>query len=1096
MVGNRHRAISMAFAANLSDDDKKKSIKSLTDLKSAYKDIRYDWPQLVQGEVTPIELAISFLDDTSVGLAHRKSEFDELCQVTGEILKAAVVENHETFNNSIGSYHQLISIAKDSQQDSKAIKDLIETSTRDMRDRSTFLKDLDQSSTKYAEMIEILDAMEYLRDIPSQIEQLISEKKIHEVYDVIAHGYKTASSYNLWSLSSMNATQNYLEVQSNNLYDMIVDELQNEIYLKSTSSTKESWSSMIHSNSPQITSFMTLISNSTTLESFIYNSANLDISEISASLTESTQKFLESQLPSLHLHFSKSNNPKTNYSLLLEANSNPSTASYFYIYMLLSTASKLNKLQSVTEVLLNSLQSELQLMINQITEECKSSNIHKLARLEKARALEHNTSQDTISGQSLYDSSVNILQEYFGSFFLKCLIVLSKHKITCEIVKKIRSIDEISSYMKRGSVVEAAQRVYDFNTVWKIMSKEINSLITSYIQEDMKESSSVTSDIVPSQIHSVLTKKQLFKLEDAAGSNSNQSSQELKTVLDEMFPGFSVSSRKTHLKQRANNSPYITTERFNTMIDVLVPKNVFNMRIISEFFLIFVAGANSLFVDFEKNVSLLTPPFQFFHDVMQKSFLVRIREQLNHVFDGCMSSDSGVELRKTKNKRVLRFNQSTINLSEHDLSFNSSQMSKISKAPQVYSNAVQFEKILSNACFTLNTSFNYRKDISDLILDMLKDFSSFYNDYYKELLATGSSHDITEINLGIHEERKQRVSKLNKWLGAVILTNLTEMLMREQDNYEETSSLISKECDLMFYESEAGPRALEVSKDDIMDDESFHHICILLKTASWILTWLPSMRKVSNFNSMNGGHDTDLNKLRQDYTILENGRAPSSKSVKPYHVYLTLNSHAVPVFDEVIKTFENIRDNALIALRYDLRLKTMHHISQSFGDNFVLATEPADSDPFISSFNREVYFIGTKVGEILNTQERNFIFMGLPSHISRAFLKGSELVPIINRNGIKRIILNIFTTQQMLRSVMNKEDKVDLSDSSRYYEMFTLSENNLLRKVSQENLPYSKMEILNLLRLIYSERLKSVNASSFNKSRYSEVIKKVNDILE
>ncbi|KAM9918762.1 hypothetical protein OXX80_012881, partial [Metschnikowia pulcherrima] len=226
---------------------------------------------------------------------------------------------------------------------------------------------------KYSEMIEILDAMEHLRDIPKQVDQLISEKKIHEVYDVIAKGYQTASLYNLWSLSSMNATQNYLEVQSNNLYDMIVDELQNEIYLKSTSSNKESWGNMIHSNSPQITSFMALINNSTTLESFIYNSANLDINEISNSLIENTKRFLETQLSSLHSHYTKSSNPGTNYSLLLEANSNPSTASYFYIYMLIFTASKLNKLQAVTEILLNSLQSELQSMINQITEECKSS---------------------------------------------------------------------------------------------------------------------------------------------------------------------------------------------------------------------------------------------------------------------------------------------------------------------------------------------------------------------------------------------------------------------------------------------------------------------------------------------------------------------------------------------------------------------------------------------------------------------------------------------------------------------------------------------------------------------------------------------------
>lgn len=1095
MVGNRHRAISMAFPGNVSDDDVQKSIKSLSDLKGIYKDIRYDWPQLIQGETAPIELAIAFLDDTSVGLAHRKSEFDQICEATGESLKAAVVENHETFNNSIGLYHQLISIAQDSQEDSQVIRDLIENTTRDMRDRSTFLKDLDQSSMKYSEMIEILDAMEHLRDIPKQVDQLISEKKIHEVYDVIAKGYQTASLYNLWSLSSMNATQNYLEVQSNNLYDMIVDELQNEIYLKSTLSNKESWGNMIHSNSPQITSFMALINNLTTLELFIYNSANLDINEISNSLIENTKRFLETQLSSLHLHYTKSSNPGTNYSLLLEANLNPSTASYFYIYMLIFTASKLNKLQAVTEILLNSLQLELQSMINQITEECKLLNIHKLARLEKARALEHSSLQDAIGGHSLYDSSVNILQEYFGSFFLRCLIVLLKHKITCEIVKSIRSTDEISGYAKRGLVVEAAMPLYDFNAVWTVMSKEISALILNYIQEDKASAPTLRADSTPGQIHQVLGQKQLFRLEDATGSSSDDTSKELKAILDEMFPGFLLNSRRTTLKEQIKNSPYIATEQFSTMIDVLVPRNLFNMRIILEFFLIYVAGANSLFADFEKTRGQATPPYQFYENVMRKSFLVKIQEQLAHSFDGSMTSNVGMELKKGKSANLILFNQTTVRLSEHDLVSQSSQRMKNTKVPQVYMNAVQFERILNSACYTLNTSFKYRPEISDLILQMLTNFASLYNDYYEELLATGGSHDITEMNPGLHGGRTQRNMKLNKWLNAAVLTNLSHNLMLKQNAPEEATLLLNKECEVMFYETGTGPRALEVSKDDFMDDESFTHLCVLLRTVSWILTWLPSMRKVSDYASSNSV-DIDVNSLRHSYTVLENGRAPKSRAEKPYHVYLTLNLTTIRVFDEMIATFESIRGNVLIALRYDLRLKVMHHINQSFEDNLALSTEPADSDPFISLLNKEIYFTGTRMGEMLDSSEQKFVYMGLPSHVSRAFVKGSEHVSIINRNGIKRIVLNIFTTQQMLRSVMDKDEKVDFSDASRFYEMFTLSEHNLLQKVTQESLPYSKSEILNLLRLIYSEKLKSASATSFNKSRYSELVKKVNEALK
>ena len=111
----------MAFNGSWSEDEEK-TIKSLNDLKAVYKEVRYDWPQLIGDEVLPIEMAIAFLDDTSVGLAHRKSEFDELCDLTSKALKTSVVENHETFNNSVGLYHVLLSIVKESQEDSLHIK--------------------------------------------------------------------------------------------------------------------------------------------------------------------------------------------------------------------------------------------------------------------------------------------------------------------------------------------------------------------------------------------------------------------------------------------------------------------------------------------------------------------------------------------------------------------------------------------------------------------------------------------------------------------------------------------------------------------------------------------------------------------------------------------------------------------------------------------------------------------------------------------------------------------------------------------------------------------------------------------------------------
>lgn len=238
--------------------------ESIFELKEVHNTIKYDWPQFLVEDANPIEVAVALLDDTSVGLAHRFPEFQHIMKGTETALRHVVNEHHELFNNSIGSYHLLLSTLQDSHSDAGQIKQMLELTAKDVQDRSESLTDLSVASARYSEMIEILDAISEVTAIPNKIDQLVEEKKIHEVYDVISNGYKIAEKYNLWSLLAMGAMQSYLEIQSNNLFDMIVDELQNEIYQKggsaaassnsNTDSTSNfsSWMSLVNSSNPKL----------------------------------------------------------------------------------------------------------------------------------------------------------------------------------------------------------------------------------------------------------------------------------------------------------------------------------------------------------------------------------------------------------------------------------------------------------------------------------------------------------------------------------------------------------------------------------------------------------------------------------------------------------------------------------------------------------------------------------------------------------------------------------------------------------------------------------------------------------------------------
>lgn len=1088
---NRHRAVSMAFNGSWSEDEEKNSLKSLNGLKSIYKDVRYDWPQLNNDATLPIELAIAFLDDTSVGLAHRKPEFDELLEATRQALKVSVVDNHETFNNSVGLYHLLLSIVKESQEDSLYIKELIDKTTRDISDRSHYLRDLDNSSAKYSEMIEILDAMEYLRDIQTVIDTLISEKKIHEVYDVIAEAYKIASKYNLWSLSAMNATRNYLEAQSNNLYDMILEEIQNEIYLKNISiagDRQEAWDRLLQSKSPQMASLKTLIDLLITLEQYVYNSANLDIFEIAESYTGSAKIFLETQLPKLHAFYTKSDLTKIDYGIILQSTQNPSVESFHYIFMLLLTAFKLNKLQPVLEILSTTVQQEIHALINHTTEEARLKNLHRLSRLAKTRNLETVRAEDKISGQLFNDLSVPILQDLFGSFFLKCVLVLMKHKVACDIVNLLSSNDIVPQSVPKPATISSP--LYDFKTVWTAVCKEIEAFMVNYMCEDNEEVMPFKSEISSTnKVRQVMMQRKLFLFDNMSHDQSKMPSDNIRSALQEVFPEFSVNNIK-HGSNGNDESLYMSNERTSAMADALVPKNIFNMRIILEFFLIFTAGAQNLFNDFEADKGA-TIPYQFFQGFMRNSFLRKLKEDLDQSLEDCMSSESD----PSGKSEGVKFCQNTVSLSSQEVKSNLPGMRK-SATSSIYVNAVRFKKLLFHTCQTLNTSFTYRREISDMVLLLVKNFASAYNEYYSELLSSGGAHDITEMRFGVNDVQNKPILQIKRWMKVPAMLEVTGGILQNHDNKDALAELTEKEIELIFLSADQSSNVFDISKEDLLDDKWFDHVCYLLLSATWVLSWLPSMRKESNYSVYDyseGNEVSEAERYKHDWTFMENGRSNLAINERAQQDYLTLSLEKIAEFDGCIEIFESVRDNALVALRYDLRLKGLYYIGKSFQDNFKLPTEPSDADQFISVLNKEIYYIGTRINEVLSAEENDCVFAGLPEFLNKALIQGSYLVMVSNNNGIKKILLNLFVLQQMLRSIIKRQGVVDMSHASKYFQLCTTGEHSLMQEITAKTLKYLKSEILNILRLIYSEKLLLGNASSFNKTKYSELVKRIND---
>lgn len=1112
---SRSRSVSMSFNGPKSEQEQRKMKESIFEMKEVYNTIKYEWPKCLQENANPIEMAVSFLDDTSVGLAYKLPEFEDLSTQTQSVLRHVVNEHHEVFNNSIGSYHVLLSTLLDSQDDSIQIKDMLESATREIHNRSDMLTELSQTSSRYSEMIEILDAMDELISIPDKIDQLIIDKKIHQVYDVISQGYKVAEQYNLWSLSAMSTTKSYLEMQSNNLFDMIVDELQNEIYIKASSllnsSSAESnffsWQALTNTGKPQLSSFKALLTELHNLEQYIYNSANLDISEIADCFSEPVENFILNQLPKLHAHYSN-NETEIDYSILLDATLNTSSESFHYIYMLLNTAAKLNRLPQVLEILSNSNQQELHGMINRTIEEAKLRNVVQLNKLAKLKNYDHSYSGDMISDNAFNDYSVVILQHLFGSIFIKGLAVLQKHKVVSEIVEKIRIRDSFNIS-------------HNFTDIWNVMKKELRGLMINYTYDVSVFGSTTLNGGIEttktSNLQEVMQRNEIFKFEDVSYDKSAKTTEDMKKILQDMFPGFVSDSENKKFNTKNDlkissieaESPYIKTETFNAMVEVLVPKNIFNMRIILEFLLVFVAGSQKLFVNFEglsgttgaKDVSAL----KFFDEYMTTTFLPKLRENLDNAFKEFVGGRYAIDRTRNEHENSSMNNQlssgfkqevTSLDQIENDLNSHLINTSNHASA-MIYQNALDFKRLFINACSVLNTSLTYRKDYSDLCLQFLKKFSDTYTQFYKELLLPTGMLENGDFSLNEDNGNKPSL-QLNHWMRLPALTEISGIILQQTSTPKDFDALLDKEIELMMLSNEDPTKIFEISTDDFLDNDSINEVCHLLLTTSWILTWLPSMKKESNYTVYNDATDTvklsTVDKLKHDWSFLENGLSNTAHLDNSQgHTYLALNSDKISQFNDIIKQFELIRERSLIALRYDLRCKGIYYIGRSFKEgDWVPGSEPGDSDQYIGLYNKETFSIENKLTSILEDNEKDGIFTGLPRFFNKLLIQGSYIIPKINANGVKRILLNIFALQQLLRNVMKDPESVDFTRPSIYYESFTKPEYQLLDDLRNSGLHFRTDEIANLARLVYSEKLVG-GGSSFNRSKYNELLKKISE---
>lgn len=230
--------------------------------------ISQDWPMLLptddpedtpfgsapESDFNPVPLALALLQPTSMDQqsGSRLEQFLQCKEELGEALKSHIQLHYRAFDASVSAYNGVVANLKAAQKQVHGLKGGIGNVTKVLGSKREELAGMVQRRDELSEMARILDTMfvelvsmarvpheltrthsDQLKDVPDKLETLLSEKRFLSAVILLSKSLKTINKSELLDISALADLRAYLHSQEGAVYDILVEELHNHLYLKS-----------------------------------------------------------------------------------------------------------------------------------------------------------------------------------------------------------------------------------------------------------------------------------------------------------------------------------------------------------------------------------------------------------------------------------------------------------------------------------------------------------------------------------------------------------------------------------------------------------------------------------------------------------------------------------------------------------------------------------------------------------------------------------------------------------------------------------------------------------------------------------------------
>ncbi|CAO3612442.1 unnamed protein product [Cunninghamella echinulata] len=959
-----------------------------------------------------------------------------------DALHYIVEDYYKGFNNSIGTFGGVLHNINDSRDRVTMMKANLEKCKAALLEKHTDLLNMWSKSQLHKEMLNLLETIEDIRKAPEKLDNLLNSKHLLSASNLLMDTLKLINNKEMMEIGALNDLRSTLNSEKNALYDMLIEELHNHLYLKSPYCVNL-WSDYISGQQSLPEPMLKPRSFTTKDGSDGQNLFAIDENDI----------------------------------LIEDLDKNPETDSYYYMEIILESLAVLGDIPAAMET----IQDRLPLEIHALFEKT-------IKQVESRHAIQHTSSShdqykkdeesDIYSlDKANTDSRNEILKDLLWTLYSKMEAILRGYRFieTCARRAKKRlnesNNDSFSDY-----------HIYHFHEVWKPIQSELRTLLQDYLTTRERRAAASQQNTLSKNGSSNEKSKSLFKLTNASEIESKDI--DYQPIQDLLY---------------ANYRKMIPD---SAIADELVSGSVMHTNIIDRFSTNMMAlGSHKLLVKPDAyNVSVLLKPTMAFLQRLREVF-PNYDDQNEEGFGNFLDDFAvNVFLPQIEEKVMQLIHSATSGI---DAFQDARHYKNYSKYPIVKS-SVALISLVQSLCRTMHAMpFHNEEYIRMVEVVLLKYYEKCYQRFYY-IVSRGNKYSsdsrdqtVSDMNISASGDWAQDESLVGLLAQNPLFNDDTKV----DDEFVKALNQAEITMEFKLKNEKTPDRQLEA--DELIFDQNrlvllgrLYHSLKWFVREIWELRTAHGSASAASFGSMEGDSYEAANSKRWS-------RSEKRLSIKDYSgpALLPLRGESARRFDTLLTTYQQLAETCLFTLRLEIRCHTLYYLQMVIRDgNYYLEDESFEPDPYVITLNSDLMDIDDSINLSLPRKDEMFCFDGLPAFIVHILVSEAGYIKRMNQHGVQKMIRNILALQQNLTNFVPPSQSAIMERARGYYQLYNYGNENLIRSIHDNGPSFTFDEYRVILALINDANNDTQNEDTALSPKgdginYTEWLMKLDDIM-